>query len=1383
MKKNYSKLLLLLIILVSNSVIYAQTNRVKINVTWPDTAHENKVEVYDPANNLILTICNTNGPEDCYSATGSTEFVATYDLGCLAKDPAVGNYHLKLFDINDDGWSSGSSLVVEVEGVADQDIDISSADSSGGTDQIFNVNSDTFCSFIDTDQDGIIDFVDVDDDNDGIIDTAEGLTLDQFNCEVPQLVFLNGVYESGTGSGPGTLNAVYRFDNAIEGYDVLLEIVELDNTIIEDIDDDTVDTAEFLQSRLTFTGNGTPGVTYKFTIVDDETDDPAMSIFRIGGTTWDCDGTEAYQESVRYYNPSAYGLDNPTSLTQDIYPDGAGITAGEVTYDGFSTNTILRSYFQFLSNTFTIRMQLKKTTSTTRTRLYAMSFTQCDIFEYKAPILTIISGVDSDGDGINNELDLDADGDGIPDNVEFQPTLGYVAPSGTIDFATGLDTAYSSASSIVDTDGDDIPDFLDTDSDGDGIPDIDENGIDYSLLNIGTDTDTDGIDDEFEGSELNDPLDVNDEIDNPSTDLPDADGDLGTFGGDVDYRDASNFGSATIDFDGIDDYLDSAQILDGKSSASIMAWIKLADDDFEEDRYVIGQDNFNISVNDDFELTVSINGSSYSLSSELAFDIWVHVAAVYDQSTGLVIYVNGERESSISISGALNTNGDKFTIGKNSLTDSDYFKGSMDEVRVFDVALTDDQLQQMVFQEIEENTSDNLVKGSVVPRKIEDFTLSTFVPWSNLQAYYSMNIILGGVTFDSSSYGRDATLYNINSIQEQTSPIPYETKQDGYWGNIATWLNGDVWDIEDPSTVKDWAIFSIKHNVNYDSSIKSFGLLIEEGKTISLNGDQQLQNGGYLGLDGTIDLADDSQLVQSKNSILVTGTNGKLLRRQEGNLNYYWYNYWSSPVNGIGTETSYKLQNIKDDGGINGFSFTDAYQAENQISRSWLYTFQNGQTYFNWVQITELSDIPAGVGYTQKGTNAPPGENEPTTRQYTFEGKPNNGTILVPAEDVSDVFEAENGGESVQDVTFTSSLVGNPYPSALDAKKFIQDNKPGTGNGVTNGTIYLWEQWSGASHFLNEYEGGYGTINETTEVPAYQWNDPNSGPDPLAKTPSAFISVAQGFFVEVIAETGNLEFNNTQRVFKKESEPDGPIFFRNANSEAETSSSDNSIGLIRLQLNVSNGNSRIFVLAFSENTTDEYDYGFDARTIDPQEDDMNSFIDEEKMVIQTFAPITLDKVVDLVFNSTGTFNYSLEILEIENIPLDQPIIVKDHLTNSEFDLRTGAYNFTSDFSGEDKDRFDIVFTATTLDTEEFGSGDALIFVNNDEDKLYVKGLSPQENNLRITNMLGQTLKNYVDVSSETLNNGLDISNLSSGIYIISLTNDSDQTLDKKVIIE
>ncbi len=265
-----------------------------------------------------------------------------------------------------------------------------------------------------------------------------------------------------------------------------------------------------------------------------------------------------------------------------------------------------------------------------------------------------------------------------------------------------------------------------------------------------------------------------------------------------------------------------------------------------------------------------------------------------------------------------------------------------------------------------------------------------------------MNMISGGLTFDSSSYDRDATLHNINSIQEQTSPIPYETKEDGDWESTSTWLNGDVWDIQDPATVKPWAIFSIKNNVNLSSTSKSYGLILEDNKTISVSGDQEVNNGWYLELNGTIDLTDDSQLIQTENSELVTSENGRLLRRQEGNLNFYWYNYWSSPV-GVqavtnNSNTNFNIGMIKDSGGISGFTFTDAYQAEGQISRYWLYTFQNGQTYYNWVRLTEDSAIEPGIGYTQKGIHS---SSDPADeQQYAFVGKPNNGTILVEANDI-----------------------------------------------------------------------------------------------------------------------------------------------------------------------------------------------------------------------------------------------------------------------------------------------------------------------------------------------------------------------------------------------
>jgi len=141
--------------------------------------------------------------------------------------------------------------------------------------------------------------------------------------------------------------------------------------------------------------------------------------------------------------------------------------------------------------------------------------------------------VDTDGDGTPDYLDLDSDNDGIPDSSE-----------------SGVDPTH-----LVDTDGDGTPDYLDLDSDQDGIPDVTEAG--------GTDTDGDGIIDGFTDAN-NDGLDDATAV-NPLANL-DTDGD-----GHKDYldKDSDNDGiSDTIesgsdpkkpvdsDGDGIEDYLD-----------------------------------------------------------------------------------------------------------------------------------------------------------------------------------------------------------------------------------------------------------------------------------------------------------------------------------------------------------------------------------------------------------------------------------------------------------------------------------------------------------------------------------------------------------------------------------------------------------------------------------------------------------------------------------------------------------------------------------------------------------------------------------------------------------------------------------------------------------
>ncbi|MDF4223402.1 hypothetical protein PXC01_17490, partial [Maribacter sp. M208] len=189
----------------------------------------------------------------------------------------------------------------------------------------------------------------------------------------------------------------------------------------------------------------------------------------------------------------------------------------------------------------------------------------------------LTDSLDTDNDGLPNHLDIDSDDDGIPDNVEAQTTDGYIAPNDD-DAATyasndGVNSAYPDGLTPVDTDGTDTEDYIDLDSDNDLVFDNNE-GNDFNFDGIpdqaftGADTDGDGLDDGYEGSDVNDGFDVNDEIDDPASDLPDTDGtedvnyrDLDDDGDGIDTpdEDADNDGDPTnddSDNDGVPDYLD-----------------------------------------------------------------------------------------------------------------------------------------------------------------------------------------------------------------------------------------------------------------------------------------------------------------------------------------------------------------------------------------------------------------------------------------------------------------------------------------------------------------------------------------------------------------------------------------------------------------------------------------------------------------------------------------------------------------------------------------------------------------------------------------------------------------------------------------------------------
>ena len=75
----------------------------------------------------------------------------------------------------------------------------------------------------------------------------------------------------------------------------------------------------------------------------------------------------------------------------------------------------------------------------------------------------------------------------------------------------------------------------------------------------------------------------------------------------------------------------------------------------------------------------------------LAVNTWSHLAATYDGTT-LRLYVNGVQVSSVALTGNIATSSNPLQIGGDSIY-GQYFQGTIDEVRVYNVARTPTQIQ------------------------------------------------------------------------------------------------------------------------------------------------------------------------------------------------------------------------------------------------------------------------------------------------------------------------------------------------------------------------------------------------------------------------------------------------------------------------------------------------------------------------------------------------------------------------------------------------------------------------------------------------------------------------------------------------------------------
>ena len=102
-------------------------------------------------------------------------------------------------------------------------------------------------------------------------------------------------------------------------------------------------------------------------------------------------------------------------------------------------------------------------------------------------------------------------------------------------------------------------------------------------------------------------------------------------------------------------------------------------------------------LGDNFAFFAGNPDTSVTSNAEVTTGEWVHVTAVRDLDAGMLsIYVNGEFDNSVEHSNADALDAQKvLAIGANTL-DSRFYTGLMDEVKIFDVALPEEDMEEVM---------------------------------------------------------------------------------------------------------------------------------------------------------------------------------------------------------------------------------------------------------------------------------------------------------------------------------------------------------------------------------------------------------------------------------------------------------------------------------------------------------------------------------------------------------------------------------------------------------------------------------------------------------------------------------------------------------------
>ncbi|MBU2945544.1 Ig-like domain-containing protein [Zobellia uliginosa] len=362
--------------------------------------------------------------------------------------------------------------------------------------------------------------------------------------------------------GDGVQNSL----DACEGFD---DAINADGDALPDAcddDDDNDGIPDAVEGTGDFDGDGISD-----SLDLDSDNDGIPDLVETGNGSLDTNGN-GYIDS----SESGVGTNGIPDILEDGGVDGAGVTAAPVNSDG----TAGPDYLDIDSDNDGIRDLVEGQTDAALVQLTGNDADNDgidDAFDIDSGGSLTTIPEDTDLDGRPDYLDLDSDADGIIDNIEWQSTSGHLFPSSDSD-GNGLADNYEvapagsgvSINEPENSDGQDMPDFRDTDADNDGLDDTTEvydynDDLTADVVPSGTDADNDGLDDAYDLS-ISGPNGIADAngATNNGQDVTTFLNTQDPFTSEVDFRDANvHLDPIDTDGDGVDNLVDIDNDNDG----------------------------------------------------------------------------------------------------------------------------------------------------------------------------------------------------------------------------------------------------------------------------------------------------------------------------------------------------------------------------------------------------------------------------------------------------------------------------------------------------------------------------------------------------------------------------------------------------------------------------------------------------------------------------------------------------------------------------------------------------------------------------------------------------------------------------------------------------